>query len=49
MNNLSGPCGFVNMNGYFSAKLDVDLKMNSDAFHAMNMNHQWKAVKEVYL
>ena len=45
---MIGLCGFINMNGYFSAKLDSDLKMDSNAFHAMNMTHQRKAIKEVY-
>ena len=49
MDRLSGDQGFINMNGYFSSKLDADLKMNFDAFHAMNITHQRKAVKEVFM
>ena len=42
-----GQAGFLNMNGNFSSHLDRKLEMNSDAYHAMNHQHQRKAVKEV--
>ena len=36
------------MDGNFSEHLDKKLKMYADSYHAMNMSHQRKAVKEVY-